>query len=94
MLGRLRMTLKDCREAYEELSMKAFTPLYSKMNIIANGMGFWRAGATFDVDKLEQAIRAVISSHSGNCGDKPEKALLQEPDHSADSDRPCKVYSP
>jgi hypothetical protein len=91
MLGRLRMSLEQCRAAYEELSETAFTPLRSSLNIPMVGWNLWSAGATFDVKKLEDAILAVIAKNK-SIGDTPKNALLHEPVSEEGTIQPCKTY--
>ena len=91
MLGRLRMTMSECRAAYENLSEKAFTPVHSKAHIVAAGRAFWKGSATFDVTKLESAIRQVLAENQQNIQNHPLKALLKEDEPSAGEARACKV---
>lgn len=96
MLGRLRMSIADCRKAYKQLSKQAFTPLHSKANILARVSGFWNvSGGTFDERELEKAIKSVVAS-SLKHGDPdpdpdPDRALLQETEHANGPGKPCKV---
>lgn len=83
------MTLSECRTAYEELSKDAFTPLHSSLNIVAAAWGTWKVGAAFDVSKLEDAIRSVLSQYGNNCGSPP---LLREQVTDPGTFQPCKVY--
>lgn len=96
MLGRLRMSVEDCRTAYEKLSKQAFTPLKSKMNVLANLGVFWSAGPTFNVVELERAIISVIEENlEKNLEDNerdPTAALLLKPAPADDLMSTGKVY--
>jgi hypothetical protein len=58
MLGRLRMSIADCKRWYLEIATEAFTPTASRYNPISR----WFAGATFDAEKLETSIYRIILS--------------------------------
>jgi retron-type reverse transcriptase len=80
MLGRLRMTLADCEDAYLMLSETIFTPRRSKINLFAQTKDFLQADGKFDAKILERTIKTCISK----VGD--EDVLLKDPESS------CKVY--
>ncbi|KFY16292.1 hypothetical protein V492_01439 [Pseudogymnoascus sp. VKM F-4246] len=91
MLGRLRMSIADCRKAYEEISKQAFTPLHSKANVVASAFGFWKVGSTFDEKELEKAIKDVIEVSMKHGDSDPYKALLHENEEADETKRACKV---
>ncbi|KAE9364538.1 FabD/lysophospholipase-like protein [Stipitochalara longipes BDJ] len=91
MLGRLRMSIADCRKAYEEISQQAFTPLHSKANFVVSAFSFWNVGSTFDEKELEKAIKEVIGTSLKHGDSDPNRALLQENEEIHDIKRPCKV---
>jgi patatin-like phospholipase/acyl hydrolase len=93
MLGRLRMTIKECRDAYMSLSKEAFQ---AKNLIIRPGWSWpWRARlqARFDTAALERGIRELIVTALRNDPNNESKSdeelagtLLK------DVDSKCKVY--
>ncbi|KFY41719.1 hypothetical protein V494_02825 [Pseudogymnoascus sp. VKM F-4513 (FW-928)] len=91
MLGRLRMSIADCRKAYEEISKQAFTPLHSKANIVASAFGLWKVGSTFDEKELEKAIKDVIKVSMKHGDSDPYQALLHEDEAADETKRACKV---
>lgn len=58
MLGRLRMSVADCKRWYLDLARSAFTPTASGFNPYSR----WFAGANYDVEKLEEAIYRILLS--------------------------------
>jgi len=85
MLGRLRMSVKDCITAYMSLSEKAF----SKMNIlqrIQHG-NLDPTEAHYDTQKLEEAILGIIKA-SLPLKD-PRSELFEDK-----NDDLCRVYVP
>ena len=91
MLGRLRMSIVDCRAAYETLSRQSFTPLHSKVNVVASAIGLWSADAAFDVKELEKSIRQVIKENLKHGESDPDFALLKEDDAIDQCSKACKV---
>lgn len=59
MLGKLRMTLEECEDAYLDLSRDIFKPLRNKVNP-KKYTDMWHAKASFDTKALEQAIQKTI----------------------------------
>lgn len=99
MLGRLRMSVADCKRWYGEVAREAFSPTASRYNPISR----WLAGATFDGEKLENAIHTIVLSalpegsklHNDPEFNKklklkpePQESLLQSP---AGLEESCKV---
>lgn len=80
MLGRLRMTIEQCEDAYLRLSERIFTPKRSRMNPLRS-KDFLRADGKFDHKMLEEATKEIIVKVAG----MEEGALLKDPDLS------CKV---
>lgn len=76
MLGRLKMNVDQCINAYARLSQQAFT---RKNYIPVTARGSFRA--RFDSKKLEQALKTVVVEQGLD-----ENALLQDPDTS------CRVF--
>jgi hypothetical protein len=81
MLGRLRMPLDKCKEAYMNLSQRAFTP----KNMFSGAAGGPFLGPRFEVEPLEQAIREILEAAGPVLGVGPHEALLY------DENGPCKV---
>jgi hypothetical protein len=79
MLGRLKMPLKDCIQAYKDLSRHAFT----NRNLISRASAKATLGPKFNKGPLESAIKSVIQSWLGD----PEEALLWAEDNPCN----CKV---
>ncbi|PMD43710.1 FabD/lysophospholipase-like protein [Hyaloscypha variabilis F] len=82
MLGRLRMPLDKCKEAYMNLSQRAFTP----KNIVSKTIGGPFVGPKFKVEPLEQAIREILEAAGPILNVDPDEALLYE------ENGPCKVF--
>ncbi|RDL41440.1 uncharacterized protein BP5553_01419 [Venustampulla echinocandica] len=74
MLGRLRMTLNECEDAYLELSERIFTPKRSKINPW-RAKEFLQADGKFDYKVLEKAIKDIIAQKPGY----DESTLLKDP---------------
>lgn len=95
MLGRLHMSVSECKRKYQELAASAFTPANSKFNLPARSWRFISAGAVFDPLKLEAAIDDIISQavHRNQSGSKTALAkdiLLYNPD--TESGNTCKTF--
>ena len=75
MLGRLRMTIDDCIDAYTSLSDKVFEKKAHRVNIKGKLQG------RFDTAALEQTIKKILA----DCGFSAE-TLLKDP-----ADGACKV---
>ncbi|KAI9766340.1 MAG: hypothetical protein M1840_006604 [Geoglossum simile] len=82
MLGRLRMSLDACEDAYLELSKKIFTPRRHAVNLVGQGVDFLQANGRFDAQVLEDAVKESITAAG-----IPQDALLQ------DQDSRCKVFA-
>jgi hypothetical protein len=76
MLGRLRMTIENCKKAYIGLAEEAFT----LKNSVARAYNKSTMGPQFKTGPLEKAIKRTI-------GKGWESALLKEDDEGA-----CKVF--
>jgi patatin-like phospholipase/acyl hydrolase len=81
MIGRLRMTLDQCEEAYLDLGKRIFQRKYNPVDIPHRLKNFWDAGEKFSGEELEAAIKEIITKG----GHLPEDAPLM------DDDSACKV---
>jgi hypothetical protein len=79
MLGRLRMKLDDCEDAYLQLSEKIFNPKRPRSNFLGHAKDLLQADSRFDAKVLESAIKECISTV------EDEDILLKDPGSS------CKV---
>jgi hypothetical protein len=75
MLGRLRMSIDDCIDAYLLLSDRIFQKKRHRVTVKGNIQG------RFDSDELERAIKEVVVAQG-----LPENTLLKDT-----SDNACKV---
>ncbi|KFY22519.1 hypothetical protein V493_06531 [Pseudogymnoascus sp. VKM F-4281 (FW-2241)] len=82
MLGRLRMTISECIEAYMELSKAIFTPKRSWSSPI-RGVEYLNGDGKFDSLFLEKEIKNQI--RKSKLGEGDDQILLQDPGS------PCKV---
>jgi len=62
MLGRLHMSIEECKRWYLALAKDAFTPIYSPVNKVGRLLGKIQAKPAFDERKLENAIQHIILS--------------------------------
>lgn len=87
MLGRLRMSLQECKRAYLELSSTIFLPKRASWDFGRRTVDFLQANGRFDSEVLETAIKAVIEDHSVGmvAGSASDTILLDI------SESPCKV---
>ena len=84
MLGRLRMSLQECENAYIMLSEKIFTP--NRKDVDPRKIyDFLKANGKFDEKPLETSIKQTVREKTND-----ENALLREFDH--DPNVPCRVY--
>jgi hypothetical protein len=79
MLGRLRMTLDECEDAYLKLSKHIFKPK-RRFGVAAKAADYLQANGRFDSKMMENVIRDVIRGMKHD-----EDALLK------DADPRCKV---
>ncbi|KAF2186398.1 FabD/lysophospholipase-like protein [Zopfia rhizophila CBS 207.26] len=79
MLGRLRMSLDECEDAYLKLSKRIFQPK-RRFAKAAKAADYLQANGRFDSKKLEEVIKEYIASKTD------EDALLK------DTDPQCKVF--
>ncbi|KIM95351.1 hypothetical protein OIDMADRAFT_134438, partial [Oidiodendron maius Zn] len=82
MLGRLRMSIDECEEAYIDLSERIFTANRSKGNIVGRGLDFINIRGKFPTESLEACVKDVVKSKG-----LPEDELLYNI-----SDDGCKVF--
>jgi len=85
MLGRLRMRIADCREAYESLAAEAFKPLNYAFRPVHRLRDKFNAAPEFDVHALEGAIRKVLAKYGAE--GHPDGGLLKDTVLQA-----CKVF--
>jgi len=93
MLGRLKMSITDCRAAYRVLSLEAFQAKNYRATPAIKLPWNWNLKARFDSEALEKGIRRVIvealrklpQNHSKEDAEL-ENTLLKEDNPS------CKVY--
>jgi hypothetical protein len=62
MLGRLRMTIDQCEEAFVDMSEKIFTPRRSQGNFVGQGLDFVNARGKFSTETLEACVKDVVRS--------------------------------
>jgi predicted acylesterase/phospholipase RssA len=60
MLGRLRMSVRDCEKSYAELSEAIFAPRRNPANIVGRGIDFLKANGRFDESPLEKSIKEKV----------------------------------
>ncbi|KFZ08459.1 hypothetical protein V502_09342 [Pseudogymnoascus sp. VKM F-4520 (FW-2644)] len=82
MLGRLRMTIRECIEAYTELSKAIFTPKHSRASLV-RGVEYLNGDGKFDSQAFEKEIKTQIRKSKG--AENDDQILLQ------DTESPCKV---
>ncbi|KFX90066.1 hypothetical protein V490_06669 [Pseudogymnoascus sp. VKM F-3557] len=82
MLGRLRMTIPECIEAYTELSKAIFTPRRSVFNPIG-AVEYLNGDGMFDSEALEKQIKTQIKK--SKVAEDDDQILLKDPES------PCKV---
>jgi hypothetical protein len=75
MLGRLKMSIDECIEAYLQLSDRVFKKKRHRVTVKGKIQG------RFDSDELERAVKEVIAKQG-----LPEDALLKDA-----ADASCKV---
>ncbi|KAF4471304.1 ankyrin repeat [Fusarium albosuccineum] len=80
MLGRLRMSIPECIEKYQELSAQVFKPKRNH-NFLGKAKDMWGLDGAFDALALEAATRKVIQDAGMNPG---ERLLEYDPQ--------CKVF--
>jgi hypothetical protein len=85
MLGRLKMSLKDCKNAYIRLSESVFTPV----NIIQHVVGFPHLGPKFQTAPLERAIQDILKDALKCTNEGAMRELLKEDEDETKVD--CKV---
>jgi hypothetical protein len=74
MLGRLRMSLEECEDAYLQLSEQIFTPTRQRSNFFGHAKDFLKADGRFDAKALENAIKECVRRKM------PEDSLLKDPE--------------
>ena len=74
MLGRLHMSLAQCKKAYLELAGAAFTPKNRFMQVVEKV----NVGPQYKSKPLEDAIKSTIAKAKDHVKTDPENALLKE----------------
>ncbi|KIO25018.1 hypothetical protein M407DRAFT_25657 [Tulasnella calospora MUT 4182] len=82
MLGRLRMSIRDCIEAYRELSKEVFD-----VGALDLGFNFWN-GHRFSGDKLRKAIEKVVDEYRGTSSTK----MWDNPNRRTEEERVCRTF--
>jgi patatin-like phospholipase/acyl hydrolase len=82
MLGRLRMSIAECKNAYLSLSRAVFTPVRSKANVPGKTLDFLKANGKFDHEVLEKCITQILNDKGHS-----KETLLSDNDEDA-----CKVF--
>lgn len=60
MLGRLRMSVKDCIKAYKEMSKEIFTPSQRTVNLAGRSIDFLHARGRFKSEPLGNSIKQML----------------------------------
>ncbi|ORY62120.1 acyl transferase/acyl hydrolase/lysophospholipase [Pseudomassariella vexata] len=60
MLGRLRMSVQECIDAYQSISETVFQPKRSRLNVLGKGKDLWTLEGAFDADELAKAMRDIV----------------------------------
>jgi len=81
------MSIRQCREAYEQLASVAFLPITYSIRYDKKLSDKFNGKPSFDVTALESAIRKVIAAHS-KPGVQPDSMMLKDATHGV----PCKVF--
>jgi hypothetical protein len=82
MLGRLRMSIAECMEAYKDLSRSLFTPVHHKANVAGRTVDFLKAKGKFRSEPLENCVKQMLRDRQ-----LPEAALVRDDD--SDSLKVC-----
>lgn len=80
MLGRLRMSVADCIQAYKHLSREIFTPTHGSANVAGKAIDFLKAKGKFRSEPLEQCIKQILRDHNLS---EDELMIDQNPDSPA-----------
>jgi len=82
MLGRLRLSVAQTKQAYLDVSKRIFTKRRSGFNFGSRAYDFLLANGKFDSKSMEEAIKTIITEYAK----VPYETLLK------DEDGPCKVF--
>ncbi|KAG8925718.1 hypothetical protein FRC00_003713 [Tulasnella sp. 408] len=82
MLGRLRMSIRDCIAAYCELAKDVFD-----VNLFDAASGLL-SGHRFSGDKLQQAVEKVVQRHKGATSTK----MWDSPDRRSETECACRTF--
>jgi patatin-like phospholipase/acyl hydrolase len=75
MLGRLRMPVDECIEAYQDLSRKIFSPVHSKSNVAGRAVAKFKVEGKFESEPLEEYVKLMCRKHNLS-----ESELLKDDD--------------
>lgn len=64
MLGRLRMSVDQCEEAYLDLSRRIFKSKRTRSNFLGKASDLFLVNGKFNTDELETTIKEVVSRNS------------------------------
>ncbi|KAK0713548.1 acyl transferase/acyl hydrolase/lysophospholipase [Lasiosphaeria miniovina] len=87
MLGRMKMSVSECIQAYTEFMNVVFPPR-SKLGSLTAGLKSAWSGNKWKAEPLVDVIKRLIKAKLGD----PEKLLLFDPAAAATDDNPCKVF--
>jgi patatin-like phospholipase/acyl hydrolase len=59
MLGRLRMPVDDCIDAYKRLSRTIFAPVHSQSNVVGRAVSKLKAEGKFESEPLERVVKEM-----------------------------------
>lgn len=60
MLGRLRMSVAECIEAYKDLSRNIFTPTHQMVNVAGKMVDFLKSKGKFRSEPLEGCVKQIL----------------------------------
>ncbi|RPA79808.1 FabD/lysophospholipase-like protein [Ascobolus immersus RN42] len=82
MLGRLRMSIDECEDAYLQLSRRIFTPARKDVDVAGRVYDFLKANGKFDAKPLEEIVKHLLIER----GLSEDELLLDKDEDS------CKVF--
>lgn len=60
MLGRLRMSVDECIDAYSNLTRHIFSPVHSKANLPGRAIAKFKAEGKFESEPLESHVKRIL----------------------------------
>jgi hypothetical protein len=88
MLGRLRMPVEKCIEAYQKLSRKIFSPVHSEVNVVGRAVQKFKADGKYESEPLERIVRDMCRESGID-----ELALLKDTSENATKVFVCAVQA-